>query len=381
MVLHWVEQAAIEAQAALAQQADQDLLDGAAPVRSFTSRSVGAAEWSRAAPVAARGTNAQNDGLLEEEMVWPTCERAWSHSDELDQVCAAIRDGMQSGLGSEALAASLRETFAAGALCWGRCVSYCCARRKQRNLLMECARSGAVAAIWALLGQGVPPVLPDPLSSAALDLRIERGGYSALHYAAYGGHAAAVHALLHAGADAQIANSLGETPEQSAVAGGHPHVASVLAAWTAATTQAATSRSSSSSSSGSSISSCGAEGRSRDGHVSEGNCEGNGHVSVEAATSCGDNSTAVQPPQEQKGKEQQEQKEQKEQQGGASSPTATLSAQRISLFQRLHRFRRHCRIRQTDIQPGQHFDSRKWRLVKMRREEMALESSMTATYI
>jgi hypothetical protein len=71
MALHWVEQAAIEAQAELAAEATAApaLLQAPPPPPRTTSQAARRAEPSHA------------------EMTWPTCERAWSHSDELDQLC------------------------------------------------------------------------------------------------------------------------------------------------------------------------------------------------------------------------------------------------------------------------------------------------------
>jgi hypothetical protein len=62
-------------------------------------------------------------------------------------------------------------------------------------------------------------------------------GYTALHYASYHGNAAAVHALLVAGADQRLRNSKGETPYTSAKVGGHKHVGEVLRAWAAASAE------------------------------------------------------------------------------------------------------------------------------------------------
>jgi hypothetical protein len=262
-MLHWVEQAAIEAQAALAVVGPGGGGGGGGGTTSGQEQAVDGDD--------ARSSNVplltdEEEEAAEEEMCWPTCERSWSHSDELDQLCAIVGQGMAAGDSPDALAERMRGMLREGALCWGRCVSYCCSRRRRRNLLMECARSGAATAVRALLARGgggsaggEAAVLPRPLSRRELDLRAEGGGHSALHYAAYGGHEAVVHALLHAGADAALRNARGETAEQSAMAGGHPHLASVLVAWTVATAQA--SSSSSSSASADSVPTAGADGQ------------------------------------------------------------------------------------------------------------------------
>ena len=159
--------------------------------------------------------------------------RRGRHADTAGSLPEDAAEDQESGV-----AGRLRRVFEDGALCWGRCVDYCCPRRNGRSLLMECARAGATEALTALL---TPPAeglgssaLPEGCRPAAVNGQSAEG-HSALHYASYSGHAAAVHALLQAGADGTARNARGEMAEGSANAGGHAHVAQVLAAWAEAT--------------------------------------------------------------------------------------------------------------------------------------------------
>ena len=333
MGLHWVEQAALEAQAEIAAAAAANEKAKAAEESSRRRRSSSSSS-SRHGKKRRRG---ERPAATAEASFSAVCDRRWSHSDELDQLVQLIRqprsaaaeesyrsemrrqvyaelqsirlrltqasgwealsavpmaprdsqwrrcahevasslglatasegdgaerhvvvsrpaygtaaaplsssDGAGNGHGvdgasasstSGAVGARFRQQFEAGALCWGRCVDYRCTQRRQgRTLLMECARAGATDALQALLttsgsseGAIPPPAKPvPPVNTASLE------GYTALHYASWGGHAAAVHALLTAGADVTARNAKGETAEGSALAAGHERVAQVLAAW------------------------------------------------------------------------------------------------------------------------------------------------------
>ena len=242
MGLHWVEQAALEAQA--------DLAAAAAAERA-------AAATESGDDGAGMGATHRPVGQEDKMSTWPDdgdsvgCDRRWSHSDELDQLVRGVllhsRSSSQPSSAGDVSARSvdgvadwLQSQFAAGALCWGRCADYrCVQRRRGRTLLMECARAGATDALMALLSPGPTPDQPQGaggetvVPSVSVNTASE-DGHTALHYASYNGNTAAVHALLVAGANQARRNSKGETPHGSAQAGGHTHVAEVLRAWAAA---------------------------------------------------------------------------------------------------------------------------------------------------
>jgi hypothetical protein len=107
---------------------------------------------------------------------------------------------------------------------------------------MECARSSAVEPTLALLGLsgGCDRGTQGNADAAQTSTGVaSNSGHTALHYAAFAGHTAAVHALLQAGWDTAVLNGRGESPQQSALAGGHEHTSSVLAAWGVAQAAAA----------------------------------------------------------------------------------------------------------------------------------------------
>ena len=67
------------------------------------------------------------------------------------------------------------------------------------------------------------------LLQAGADLKAtDTAGWSALHHAAYGGHDAAVQALLAAGADCRAKCNIGKTPLDDALEEGHAETARIL---------------------------------------------------------------------------------------------------------------------------------------------------------
>jgi len=102
--------------------------------------------------------------------------------------------------------------------------------RYGRTLLMQAAKKGR---------EGCVRELSQIMEAAQLDRRTKekeprtdgdskKGGYTALHYAAYHGHRGVVEALLKAGSDATIMNAAGETPARTA--GSNGAIASLLKA-------------------------------------------------------------------------------------------------------------------------------------------------------
>ncbi len=258
MGLHWVEQAALEAQANIV---------AATTARASTAAATNEAEvleqqdrpHCRDEDGVAGSRISQRQAAVETFPSWTSddaseCDRHWSHSDELDQLVRGVlhyhaRSNTQcsaskvDGSSAEPVAVAtgvtewLRMQFTAGALCWGRCADYRCVQRRHgRTLLMECARAGASEALAALLDPHTlpdqPRATPDKVRPRPLPVNTaSEEGYTALHYASYNGHIAAVHALLVAGADQRLRNSKGETPHASAEAAGHNHVVDILHAW------------------------------------------------------------------------------------------------------------------------------------------------------
>ena len=87
-------------------------------------------------------------------------------------------------------------------------------------MLMVAAMHGRSRCVSALLGElGAEP-----------DVATVGKQETALHLAAFHGHAAAVSELLQAGADTSLQNDYGETAEQAALAARKPQCASLIAA-------------------------------------------------------------------------------------------------------------------------------------------------------
>lgn len=78
-------------------------------------------------------------------------------------------------------------------------------------------------------------LLNDPAATPHVDINYSNlNGYTALHYASYGGHVAVVEYLLSNGADHMKRNCHGETAEDAARQAGKSDVVKVLSSWKAA---------------------------------------------------------------------------------------------------------------------------------------------------
>ena len=117
--------------------------------------------------------------------------------------CMEEREVLSSAMGNDAPLAALQEREALG------------------EALRAAAAAGLMAPLKALLGRG---------EEVAVDAK-EDGGYTALMLASQGGHAAAIAALLAAGAEVNAQTNDGNTALMNAAGGGHATaIAALLAA-------------------------------------------------------------------------------------------------------------------------------------------------------
>ena len=103
-------------------------------------------------------------------------------------------------------------------------LNHCAKKNKGRTLLMHAAFEGHTSVI---------ELLSDIRGLFCVDVNIQghNNEYTALHYAAYGGHAASARALLRAGAKCTLVNKYDETAGQSAHSRGHADIENGLKRW------------------------------------------------------------------------------------------------------------------------------------------------------
>ena len=103
-------------------------------------------------------------------------------------------------------------------------LNHCAKKNKGRTLLMHAAFEGHTSAI---------ELLSDIRGLFCVDVNIQghNNEYTALHYAAYGGHAPSAQALLRAGAKCTLVNKYDETAGQSAHSRGHTNIENGLKRW------------------------------------------------------------------------------------------------------------------------------------------------------
>ena len=105
-------------------------------------------------------------------------------------------------------------------------LNHCAKKNKGRTVLMHAAAEGHKSAV---------ELLSDPNGTFHVNVNIQghNNDYTALHYAAYNGHATCAQALLRAGALCTLVNKYDETPIQSAHSRGHSHIENGIQRWLA----------------------------------------------------------------------------------------------------------------------------------------------------
>ena len=82
--------------------------------------------------------------------------------------------------------------------------------------------------LWIATKAGDVSQIRNHVADGALVNTVNRHGYTALHHAAFGGHASAVLALIELGARTDMQNRHGETPATTARKAGHNALATAL---------------------------------------------------------------------------------------------------------------------------------------------------------
>jgi hypothetical protein len=103
-------------------------------------------------------------------------------------------------------------------------LNHCAKKNKGRTILMHAAAEGHTSVVELLV---------DPCGSFRVDVNVQgnQNDYTALHYAAYNGHAKCVQVLLQAGARCTLVNKYDETPAQSAHSRGHKYIEVGIQRW------------------------------------------------------------------------------------------------------------------------------------------------------